>query len=779
MPYPMEHSARLVSPTGFIRYRRQNDKFGKGIHAIFGIRSDQSTVLQAIRFDKTKFTVAQAKSWLKKNKFKPIKFEPATGKKAANMKKIEFSFDADIIKSYHKVKEDDDSKFKKGNWIIEGYVMTSDIDAQRTLITPAAIKGAKNDLLKYSTVLFNHNVDNPIGKILETDFDDKGLWVKMKLSKSEIDIWKKVKEGIISKFSIKGRVLKESIKEVKDTKTKPKKESDSDADPSDQSIRKITRLELYEASLVSVPANVEARTINWYVSKALEPRKMKKIQKNSETKVKKVELVQKKQYTYLEKKELVKKLKALVGKSKNEEDKEIIRQSIAILKKTYGYYYEKKEKILGLSDKSENIYEINNTDTIDLDGNKFRKQILKTGRWYHWDAEGGVLKINKDAIGTIVKNFKDNIVEHVYVPLTHTPDPVKNAGEVLDLIPTEDGLDAVCEIKDENVSEKIKDGLIKCVSASIEENYMKKDTGEYVGPTLLHAALVAEPYIKGMSGFAELSEESKDKKIISLSDTEPTIADLMGFFRKDLAKFEKQMTNLKLAIKADLFQKSAYTDCIGREMKAGKSMAEAAKICKKEADVQKLAYTDCMKKEIKASKSMKEASKICKKEATKEIEVKKSVKKIIKKDKKVKSLEEKKVKSESHSKAVVDRKGVDLAEAERVYRDYLEQGKVIPAQKDVLISLLTSKSEINLGDEQVGIKKILTLFLENQPKIVDFEEKGTQKIDKTKKAEKKEIPGDAKQFYGKMGLNKKQTREAWEFAQENAKKAEGDKSTLF
>jgi len=75
------------------------------------------------------------------------------------------------------------------------------------------------------------------------------------------------------------------------------------------------------------------------------------------------------------------------------------------------------------------------------------------------------------------------------------------------------------------------------------------------------------------------------------------------------------------------FSKSAYTQCIGREMKNGKSMKEAAKICKAKAgkedgkeeegeedkeDVEKGAYNECMKAEMKNGKSMGEAAKICK-----------------------------------------------------------------------------------------------------------------------------------------------------------------------
>ena len=77
MPYPNEHAARLKPPGMFKRFRRTNDKFGKGIHVIWGITKDGDVMIESIRFDADKFTVAEAKKWLKDHGYKPIKFEPA------------------------------------------------------------------------------------------------------------------------------------------------------------------------------------------------------------------------------------------------------------------------------------------------------------------------------------------------------------------------------------------------------------------------------------------------------------------------------------------------------------------------------------------------------------------------------------------------------------------------------------------------------------------------------------------------------------------------------
>lgn len=75
-PFPNEHAARQVDPKKFEKFRRENDKFGEGIHAIWGITADGKTEVQSIRFDSSKFTEEEATKWLKKHGFKTT-LEPA------------------------------------------------------------------------------------------------------------------------------------------------------------------------------------------------------------------------------------------------------------------------------------------------------------------------------------------------------------------------------------------------------------------------------------------------------------------------------------------------------------------------------------------------------------------------------------------------------------------------------------------------------------------------------------------------------------------------------
>ena len=76
-PYPNEHAARIHDPRQYDALRRRNKAGGDGIDFIFGIK-DGTSEIQAIRFRTQFFTVDEAKSWLKRNNFDPIEFEPAT-----------------------------------------------------------------------------------------------------------------------------------------------------------------------------------------------------------------------------------------------------------------------------------------------------------------------------------------------------------------------------------------------------------------------------------------------------------------------------------------------------------------------------------------------------------------------------------------------------------------------------------------------------------------------------------------------------------------------------
>jgi HK97 family phage prohead protease len=162
----------------------------------------------------------------------------------AVLDKVVFNFPLDIMKQ----------GVEEGEFHIVGYAATSDFDLQGDIITEEALRASQLDLLKNSTVLLNHDVTLPIGRVTKAEFDTRGLLIDVLISKTEPDVIQKIKEGVLNKFSIRGQVLDREKKFIPEL---------------DKVVNVIKRMSLVEVSLVSVPANPEAKAIGWYISKAL------------------------------------------------------------------------------------------------------------------------------------------------------------------------------------------------------------------------------------------------------------------------------------------------------------------------------------------------------------------------------------------------------------------------------------------------------------------------------------------------------------------------------
>ena len=125
--------------------------------------------------------------------------------------------------------------------IIAGLASTNDEDRSGDIIASDAWKksGALDNYLKNPVVLAFHDPSQPIGKTIEHEVVDNGLSIKAKISKSAGKIIQLIKEGILSAFSV-GFMIK-----------------DADFDPK-SGIFMIKELELFEISIVSIPANQNA-----------------------------------------------------------------------------------------------------------------------------------------------------------------------------------------------------------------------------------------------------------------------------------------------------------------------------------------------------------------------------------------------------------------------------------------------------------------------------------------------------------------------------------------
>ena len=153
------------------------------------------------------------------------------------------TFDFDILKW------DESSDTDEKNWYLEGYITNSNVDSEDDFLTDAALSKVADQIPLNSTMLYNHNIDQPIGKIVASEKRPMGVWVRAYISKTVPNIWQQVKEGIIKKFSIRFRPLR--TKTLWHDKLK-------------KYVNAIDDLLFKEASLVTVAMNQTAVVSSWY-----------------------------------------------------------------------------------------------------------------------------------------------------------------------------------------------------------------------------------------------------------------------------------------------------------------------------------------------------------------------------------------------------------------------------------------------------------------------------------------------------------------------------------
>jgi len=127
---------------------------------------------------------------------------------------------------------------------IEGYASTKDKDRVNDIVEPKAFKDALDGYMLNPVVLLQHKADKPVGTVTEASIKPKGLYIKATITEDQDGILSALKNGVIRAFSIGYRVKDYSIDEVK-----------NDAGEVAGHEMVIKDLELYEISLVSIPAN--------------------------------------------------------------------------------------------------------------------------------------------------------------------------------------------------------------------------------------------------------------------------------------------------------------------------------------------------------------------------------------------------------------------------------------------------------------------------------------------------------------------------------------------
>lgn len=123
--------------------------------------------------------------------------------------------------------------------IIEGYgAVKGNIDSYGDVLAEGSMSKSIGERGERIAFCLQHDIYNPVGKILEISEDEKGLKIKARISDAHPEVKTKIKEGILREMSI-GYTTINSKQETIDGKE----------------VRILTEVKLYEVSLVTVAAN--------------------------------------------------------------------------------------------------------------------------------------------------------------------------------------------------------------------------------------------------------------------------------------------------------------------------------------------------------------------------------------------------------------------------------------------------------------------------------------------------------------------------------------------
>lgn len=211
-PYPNEHAARLNDPDKYDSFRRDNDAGGSGVDFIYGILPDDGTELQAIRFDKNKFTPAEAKAWLSEHDFKAILFEEATGERAVE-DGIQDRVDTNEV--LHR-SIGMDAKVVDEEKRTVAIAVSSELPVERSFGKEILVHdGSAIDMAFLASgrapLLLDHDMEKQIGVIESVELaDDRKLRAKVRFGRSALaqEVFQDVVDGIRSNISVGYRVNK-------------------------------------------------------------------------------------------------------------------------------------------------------------------------------------------------------------------------------------------------------------------------------------------------------------------------------------------------------------------------------------------------------------------------------------------------------------------------------------------------------------------------------------------------------------------------------------------
>ena len=249
-PYEGEHAARINDPAKYDSFSRVNDEGGQGVDFVYGILPDGGVEIESIRFDADLFTVDEAKDWLERNDFVPLKFEPAIGSSERTDNVISSSQNMGLNMSEREVRsrlQGAEIRAEEGEVRVSGYAAVFGEETNiGGMFMESIERGAfKNAIERQDDVVFLINHDGlPLARTrsgtLSLVEDERGLYMEASLDMEDPDV-----RSIVPKMK-RGDLDKMSFAFI------PERQSWDDS--GDMPKRMIQDLRLYDVSIVTTPA---------------------------------------------------------------------------------------------------------------------------------------------------------------------------------------------------------------------------------------------------------------------------------------------------------------------------------------------------------------------------------------------------------------------------------------------------------------------------------------------------------------------------------------------
>lgn len=390
--------------------------------------------------------------------------------------------------------------------------------------------------------------------------------------------------------------------------------------------------------------------------------------------------------------------------------------------------------------------------TDQVNGTIFRKQIMSYGRWVNpnwWWEDEIWMELTEEIADQFITNFNNKTFgKHISVPRNHTGDVNANAGEVIKLEKGTGGLWAYLDIRDPKTVEDIENGLIFDVSMGFDFDYVDQKEGLHHGATLIHVALVTDPYLNNMDDFQRSDTESLSRRFDQWAASFGFGKEPKSLIMMSKANVEelKRMKFAKVTNDKEHEVKVTYTGADGKEVT--ETVAAGAEIeVPTEAE-------EAVKTQIAEAAAPEDGDDNGDGDETpeeKEAREKKEADEKAAADAAAAGQggegEQKEGEESELSKAL--RENAQL-KAEQQYNALLAKGKITPAQKELFmglahagtVKLQADVKSMNLTKGQsTSVISMLSAILEAGPKMIKFGEKGNGKgegkVELTKEQEDK------------------------------------------